>query len=426
MSRNAGTSSVSVRFGIVLWILVFAVLTTAGDTAAVRYITWVGGESKALEDEVIDMFRRKRPDIPVAFDSIPGSSRTLPEYIYLSLAGGVNIDISLTHTRWLQSFIDQGFALDLSSYIKRDRIDLTKYPAAVMQSFTGPGGEVYAFPMQWTTIVLAYNKDFMDRRGMEYPSNDWTIFDMQQTAKKLSAWGADGQIEARGLGFENLHEYVWRLWDVPFTNEDMTQSGWSDPRTIEAWQWYVDLHRETAVGNMNDFINGQLGMRLSWPHSLIAAAPTMTHAWDIALHPIGAVGERVCRGAGAQWIIFTNSANRENAWELMKFLVSHEAQLGFLVRGRGGVHIPAMAEYWRRFDFAKSGISNPRTLQNRSNIFEAYAYASLDRQPAIYEDLLRTVVMPLASDLAAGKTAVKTAVAEATRRINALLAGSDR
>src|SRR5690606_20541875 len=122
--------------------------------------------------------------------------------------------------------------------------------------------------------------------------------------------------------------------------------------------------------------NGRTALNLSWPHQLIENGRAMEDAWDIVLHPKGAHGERVARAAGAQWVILKTSPDPDAAWEFIKFMISQEAQKAYLERGRGGVQIPAMIEYWvESFDLSASGITNPRTLLNRQAIVDGYGYA---------------------------------------------------
>ena len=391
--------------------------------AQLRYVTWVGGPSKALEDEVVDMFRARHPEIEVNFETLPGGQGDLIEHILVQSAAGVRIDIALSHTHWLQTLIDNNLLLDLRPYIERDGVDLNLFPAGVMQSYVGPNGEIFAFPQQWTTIVLAYNLDLLERFGMARPTDDWDIFDLEAAARRLTTLRDDGQVATWGLRVQNLQEYVWRLWGVPFTNETRTESGWDDPRAIDAWAWYQQLYREPLItGDLGAWVNGQLAFNLTWPHTLIENGRNMTDAWDIVLHPKGANGDRVARAAGAQWVIMKNSPDPEAAWQFMKFMISQEAQAAYLERGRGGVQIPAMIDYWvESLDLTASGITNPRTLLNRRAIVDGYAYASLDRQPSNWAELLNNVINPMAAQLRNQEVPAAAAVPDAARRINAAL-----
>lgn len=414
------------RTVVVIATLLFALLAVSlagGAAEPIRYVTWVDGQSKGLEEEVVNMFRERHPDIPVDFDTLPGGQGNLLQNILVQYASGLRLDVALTHTHWLQSLVDHDMLLDLRPYIERDGVDINLFPAGVMDSYVGPQGELFAFPQQWTTIVLAYNKDLMDRYGVPYPTDDWDIFDAEEVGRRLTLSRDGEQIDTWGVRFQSLQEYVWRLWGVPFTNEDRTESQWTDPRAVEAWAWYQGLYREPLVtGSMNDWVNGNLALNFAWPHQLIENGKAMDDTWDIVLHPKGANGERVARAAGAQWVILKSSPDPDAAWEFMKFMISQEAQAAYLARGRGGVQIPAMIDYWvAGLDLEASGITNPNTLQNRQAIVDGYAYASLDRQPANWSTLLSDIINPMAADLRAQTIPAESAVPEAARKINAAL-----
>lgn len=395
----------------------------AAQTDSLRYVTWVDGPSKALEDQVVDMFREQRPEIPVDFATLPGGQGRLIENILVQTAAGVRIDMALSHTHWLQTLIENDMLVDLRPYIQRDGIDMGLFPTGVMESYFGPNGEVWAFPQQWTTIVLAYNLDLFDRHGEEYPGDDWDVIELTNAARRFTRMNGDGEVEQWGLGLQNLPEYVWRLWGVHFTNEDRSESGWNDPRAVEAWSWYADLHREPLInGSYPEWVHGNVAMRFAWPHQLIENGPNMVDAWDIAYHPTGPNGHRVARAAGAQWVILKSSPDPDSAWEFMKFLISQEAQAAFLQTGRGGVQIPAMLDYWvRDFDPIANGLVNPRTLQNPQKIVEAYDYASLDRQPSAWTQILSQVINPMATRLRNQESPAEIEVPEAARVINAML-----
>ncbi len=410
-----------------IWVaLTVFTLTLVASAQEVRYITWVGGASKALEDEVVDMFRERNPDIPVDFATVSGGTTGVLERIIINEASGGDVDMALTHTRYLTDLIEQGLLLDLRPYIERDGIDLNAYPKGVMDSYLGPNGEIYAFPQQWTTIVLAYNKDQFDRYGIVHPDNTWDIFAMEENAKLLTQdTDGNGENDMWGLHPQSLNEYVWRLWGVPFVDESGTRSGWHDPKAVDAWNWYGEIHQTGLIppsvnGADGTWVGGKVGMRLAWPHTLMENAPYMNDSWDVVMHPYGANGERASRAAGAQWAILKSSQNPDRAWELLKFFISTEAQHAYLVRGRGGIEQNAMIQHWvTDFDPANNGITDPDTLLNRNVMVEAYAYASLGRQPIGYNQMLEEIVNPMAAKLRMGEAAAGTLVPEAARLIDA-------
>jgi ABC-type glycerol-3-phosphate transport system substrate-binding protein len=394
-----------------------------GATGAVSYVTYVGGAAKTLEDEVVDLFRRKHPEIEVSFETLAAGSWALYEKLMVSRAAGVNIDMVLSHTNWLRNLIEGDVLLDLRPLIERDKIDTRLFPDSVIKSYTGPNGEIYAFPQQWTTFVLAYNRDYFQRYGMQEPSDTWDIFDMEKASRKLTISRDGDVVTGWGLSYEILNDYVWRLWGVPFVNVDYTRSGWDDPRAVEAWEWYASLYRPPVmIGGSAGWKRGDVAMRLTWPHYLVDQGKELTYEWDVRLHPLGAHGQRVTRAGGTQWVIFKDADNVEGAWRLLQFLISEEAQYAYAVRGRGGVQIPAITRFWiRDIDTVRQTFANPRALQNPQAIVDSYADALLDRQPVNWHDLLQEVVFPMAKQLERGEVPAKTAVPEAVRRINAAL-----
>src|SRR5699024_4712817 len=73
-----------------------------------------------------------------------------------------------------------------------------------------------AYGLPWTLAynIMYYNKDMFDEAGIDYPSNDWTLEDFNETAKELtirdgdtvSQWGADA-LTFRGLWWSTIGAY---------------------------------------------------------------------------------------------------------------------------------------------------------------------------------------------------------------------------
>ena len=404
-------------------VLCLLVLLPAGYAAAevVDFWTWTGGTSYELENQILDLFRKERPDLTLNYDQ---KSVRNGDALLVAIVGDAAPDLVTTHQDWHRDFAAQSAFLDLRPFIERDGFDLSIFPAEIMKFYTGPNGEITGFPWLFTTIVLGYNKRVFDERAVPYPTADWDLDQMVAAARRLTVRDADqGSTTQWGLHVGVLWEYVWRLWGVTFMSEDGTRSNLSDPRAIDAFTWYAGLflqeqvvHSETGgSSNLPDWVNGRIGMTLNWPHYLTAWGAQMTDEWDIEEIPTGPVGHKVARGATAGWAIPINANNPEGAWQVLKFLASHEAQMALLETGRGGVSLPAIAEF--ATNTAQAG--GPRMFSNVQAYINSYQHASIDYYPPNFNSIRTQLLRPAVLRMQDGRAAPQSILPEIARQIEA-------
>ncbi|NLN29189.1 MAG: sugar ABC transporter substrate-binding protein [Firmicutes bacterium] len=417
---------------VLLLVAVCCLSLSAGSLAEnVTFWTWEAGQRYNLINEELDLFRQAHPDVDLQYIN---RDIRWGEALFVAIVSGAAPDLTITHQDWHRDFAMQGLFLDLRPFIERDGFDLSVFPASVMEYYTGPFGEITGIPWDFTTILLGYNKDLFNERGVSFPTADWDLDDMVEAARRLTFdRDGDGENDVWGLHIGPLRQYVWRLWGVNFLTDDMQRTNLDDPRSIQAFEWLASLFREhnvvgaqgLATSSLTPWINGQIGINLSFPHYLISAGRTMTPEWDIELIPTAPVGYKIARGATGGWAIPANADNPEGAWEVIKFLASHESQLRMIEKGIGGVHLGAIQEYWTQMSPAELGLANRNSLRNRAAIAQAYQYASIDLYPTGYQQMWDTIINPAIESIILGHAAAPVALSRAAERVNAILRQAD-
>src|SRR5207237_10057088 len=71
------------------------------------------------------------------------------------------------------ALVDRGEALDLAPYLSRVGVDLARYNPEVLAVFRR-GAALYALPRGYTPVMVAYNRDLLDRAAVAHPPDDWT------------------------------------------------------------------------------------------------------------------------------------------------------------------------------------------------------------------------------------------------------------
>ena len=229
--------------------------------------------------------------------------------------------------------------LDLTDKIAdSSEIDPANYPEDIWGLYTYDD-KYYAVPKDVDTIALWYNKTLFDEAGLEYPTADWTWDDVTEAAKKLTKDDGSQYGLAMGNG-SNQDGYYNMVYDNGgyIINDDKTQSGWDDPKTIEAMQtmegWINDgvmPSLETMSENGNDvlFESGKVAMITQGSWMLAAYRDneyTAANCDCVELPKSATTGRRASIYNGLGWAASATTEHPDEAWQLIEYLGSKEAQ----------------------------------------------------------------------------------------------------
>ncbi len=253
--------------------------------------------------------------------------------------GGSLPDVFWMHSNESERYMSNDMLLDLTDKIaESDKIDPENYPEDIWGLYTYDD-KYYAVPKDVDTIALWYNKTMFDEAGLAYPTADWTWDDVSEAAKKLtkddgSQYGLAVRNDNNQAGYYNL------VYDNGgyIINEDKTKSGWDDPKTIEAMKtlegWIKDgvmPSIETMSENGEDvlFQSGKVAMVLqgSWMVAAYRDNEYTAANCDLVELPKNAeTGRRASVYNGLGWAAAANGEHTEEAWKLLEYLGSGEAQ----------------------------------------------------------------------------------------------------
>jgi len=193
-------------------------------------------------------------------------------------------------------------------------------------------------PRTSTCWGLFYNKDILDKYGVEYPDATWTWDDLKEAAERLTIdENKDGRPEIIGL------EFPWNLGGLRplvfqqggrFWNEDKTVSQFDTPETVNAARFLKSLMKRYTLTRSNStrgglgqdkfFEQGRVALFVdgSWRSpSLKKNAPKLN--FGVAPLPRQKYGGTT--GSSCYWAISSRCRHPEAAWKLTKFLSSQDA-----------------------------------------------------------------------------------------------------
>ena len=254
-------------------------------------------------------------------------------------SGGSLPDVFWMHSNESQRYMSNDMLLDLTDKIaESSEIDPANYPEDIWGLYTYDD-KYYAVPKDIDTIALWYNKKMFDEAGLEYPTADWTWDDVTEAAKKLtkddgSQYGLCLRNDNNQAGYYNL------IYDNGgyIINDDKTKSGMDDPKTVEAMEmlegWIKDgvlPPIETMSENGEDVLleSGKVAMvpQGSW---MIAAVRDNEYTAEncdcVELPKSATTGRRASLYNGLGWAAAANTEHPEEAWQLIEYLGSKEAQ----------------------------------------------------------------------------------------------------
>lgn len=253
--------------------------------------------------------------------------------------GGSLPDVFWMHSNESERYMSNDMLLDLTDKISEStEIDTSNYPEDIWGLYTYDD-KYYAVPKDVDTIALWYNKTMFDEAGMEYPTADWTWEDVGEAAKKLTK--EDGS--QYGIAVRNDDNQAG-YYNIVFDNggyiisEDKTTSGWDDDKTIEAMQvlegWIKDglmPSLETMSENGADvlFQSGKVAMVLQGSWMLAAFKEneyTAANCDVVELPKNSQTGRRASVYNGLGWAASAAGEHTEEAWKLIEYLGSKEAQ----------------------------------------------------------------------------------------------------
>lgn len=304
---------------------------------------WGDAWEESINRRVARAFERDHPGIRVQLVYQPWNKY----FDWLKGEWAADRSPDVMFLNYIPSYAAGGDLEPIDRYIARDNESLDEFPSALLQGFRS-GGQLYGLPRDNDTKVIYYNREHFAAAGIPEPKAGWTWEDLRAAAIALTR--RDFVLPRYGFGFEP--DWWWQVWlwqngggavDDPMQPKEARINS---PENVEAIQFLANLIHTDKVtpppSQLNTdemsqlFREGRLSM-LFGNHALVPMfAETGGLKWDVAPLPRGATRANVAGGAG--YVMSRRSANKDAAWELIRFLSSRKGQALF---AESGVITPA-------------------------------------------------------------------------------------
>ena len=297
----------------------------------ISYAIWDSGQEPGIR-QIADKFEEKNPDIKINIQVVDWDNYwTMLE---AGATGGSLPDTFWMHSNEIYRYGSNEMLLPLDDYLAKSKeAKLENFPDGLNEIYNIKGKQ-FAVPKDFDTIGLWYNKKMFDEAGIPYPDDTWDWNKLKEVAKKLTK--SDGSQYGFGAGLSNQEGYYNFIYQNGGTviTDDM-KSGYDDPKTIEALDYYFSFVKEKLSPALTvdkeraeAFQNGQVAMSVfgSWNLSGFSANDYIRENADVAVLPKGPDGTRATIFNGLGNAIAANTKNPDAAWKWVEYLSSKEAQ----------------------------------------------------------------------------------------------------
>lgn len=303
------------------------------------------GQEDTLEG-IVDAFHAANEDVIVDYEIVPYGDYATK--LNTQLASGSEPDLFEVGYENFLTYAAKDVLLDLNGTIASDaEFKPEVYKKLAYDAFNYNGKQM-GVTHSFSDVVLYYNKDLFDAKGLPYPDASWTWKDELEAAQQLTdaangVWGTYAPLQFFEF-YKTVAQNGGTLFDA---NGNPTINS---PANVEALQWMIDKASKHKVSpalnddtfnqpdaDLNAFKDGKIAMARFgiWNFGTFADAP---FEWDIALEPGNTQKAHHFFADGL--VASKNTTNAEAAWRFMKFISSDPAAVS--QRIAAGWSVPAV------------------------------------------------------------------------------------
>ena len=310
---------------------------------------WDENQRPTME-KLVEAYEKSHEGVTVEIQLTPYKGGEYWTKLEAAATGGTAPDVFWLNVLHAQSYQEGDVLLDLTKYIEDSDLDIHQnFPEALVDMYTFDD-KIYAIPKDFDTNALWYNKEIFDQANVPYPTDDWTMDDLIETARQLKESGLDEGVApfACPVDFQTWYYQTIYANGGWILNEDKTETGYTDPKTQEGIQIYIDMIEEGLSPSLADltdtspdarFEGGNLAMIFAGSYmtpQYLANDGINTKADLVEIPEYKGVEANIINGLG--YAVYSGTKNEEAAVDFALWLGSEEAMK---IQGEGGAVISA-------------------------------------------------------------------------------------
>lgn len=330
--------------------------TSKDDSANLTLMIWDPAQ-KAGVQKAVDGFEAANPKIKVTLEQVPQDQY----YTKLdsSLGAGAGPDVMWQSSKAVD-YVNGGALEPLDEYIKKDNLSLDGYTKQITDLYRFDSKQ-YGIPKDQDAWTFVYNADVFKKLGVtDLPTANWTWEDMTRIAGEVKAKQTAPAVPlSYNFTFNNgVASLIHQLGGTVVDNGKATVSSTDGAKAMSMVKDLQDRGLIPKVADSADFnpvsslISGNLAMAEtpSWNLSLLSRADAPSGTFHVVPMP-SVNGSWTTDTNGLAYVMNAKSANKDAAWQLIKFLTSDK---GAVLQAEGGAGLPANTSQEAQTAFVKA------------------------------------------------------------------------
>ncbi len=315
-----------------LLVVALAVIPAFAAPVTIQYAFWGNPTLIGVEKDIIDEFEKAHPNIKVNPVAIAWGDYH-PKLLTL-FAGGQAPDVLRIGDYFFADFIRSNALMDITKFIKRDKINVAAYYQSGMPDSVYKG-RYYGLPWGTAPMFMILNNKMFKDAGLALPSFDWTWNDFINDCRALTKGEGPNRQYGFGSGFGSADDFYAILPFVWLNGGDLfdksrTRFALDQPASVKQIQAVADLIKQGLFIEPSQLstqeaidrwqVNNRIAMRIGSAAGILTLQQFDGFAFSI--YPFPGNG-RFTRNT----IIKSNTVglsrttkNPEAAWEFLKFL----------------------------------------------------------------------------------------------------------
>ena len=381
----------------------------------------VGGPLTGVIDGMIEAFEAENPDVDVTA-IYSGNYDDTRVRALSAIQSGEPAQLSVLFSIDVYDLIEQDLIVPFTDVVGGDAEGqewLSSFYPALMAN-GDVNDKVWGIPFQRSTIVLFYNKDKFAEAGLDPENPPKTWDEMTEAAKALTKDGTYG-LMVPGTGYPYWMFQSFAIQNgIELMNSDGTETYFTDPRAVEALQYWRDLAVEHKVmpegaiewGTLRQaFVEGQTAMMWHTTGNLTAVRNEAQFDFGVAMLPANTQPGSPTGGGNFYLFKGATEAEQEAAVKLIRFMTAPERAAewsiatGYVGVSPASYETDALKKYAEEF---------PQAVVARDQLDHAIAEFSTYETGRVREALSNAVQSVLTGQATAGE-ALTAAQATAER-----------
>ena len=329
--------------------------------------------------KALDLFKQKHPEVEVSPIFAPGGQDYNTKLDLMIASGDPPAIYAPFSDRGYRYYAAKGLSQSIDDLATRDNLDLKDFHPDGMKGCHWQG-KLMALPLDLWPHMIFVNKTLFKEAGVPLPPTDWTdkswtTTKYLETAKALTKASGDTVSQYGSSQYSSYWSAGWAFgsdwWpaDTYETGIIAKFTGDTDEKTLGAVQWVADMilkdkvsptpaqTQQLQTGVPSLFMSGKLAMSLGNIGSLSNFAGIKQFEWGTAAIPFPPDGSDRHQHVWIDfWSMIKGVKNLEGAWQLLKFMVSTDAQKIYPCEYGPQSSLLSLGSYW--VDLQRKNLSN--------------------------------------------------------------------